>query len=205
MHKVLNKTLELYEAREIFLSFNGGKDCTVLLHMFASLFTKRYPNKTLLCLYIQPESPFDEIEDFIRECEQTYRIQMETIRGTVKGSLFEICQRYPYLKAVVMGCRRTDPYCSDLNEFQKTDLSWPQLMRVNPLLDWNCKDIWDYLHEKDVPYCSLYKKGYTSVGDRTNTVPNPYLKRANSIPGKDEYLHADQLINADEYERAGRL
>lgn len=115
---MLNKTLETYESKEIFLSFNGGKDCTVLLHMFASLFTKRYPNESMLCLYIQPESPFDEIEDFIRECEQTYRIQVETIRGTVKAALFEICQRYPHLKAVVMGCRRTDPYCSDLNEFQ---------------------------------------------------------------------------------------
>lgn len=45
---------------------------------------------------------------------------------------------------------------------------------------------------------------YTSVGERTNTVPNPYLKRKNPLNGKDEYLHADQLEN-DEYERAGRL
>lgn len=86
--------------------------------MFASMFTRRYPNETLLCLYIQPADPFDEIEDFIRECEQNYRIRVETIRGTVKASLFEICQKYQYLKAVVMGCRRTDPYCSDLNVFQ---------------------------------------------------------------------------------------
>lgn len=45
---------------------------------------------------------------------------------------------------------------------------------------------------------------YTSIGDRTNTVPNPHLKRTNAITGKDEYLHADHLID-DEYERAGRL
>lgn len=86
--------------------------------MFASLFKKRYPNDTLLALYIQPENSFDEIEEFIRECEYKYGIKVETIRGTVKASLFDICQKYPYLKAVVMGCRRTDPYCSELNEFQ---------------------------------------------------------------------------------------
>lgn len=49
------------------------------------------------------------------------------------------------------------------------------------------------------------KFSYTSVGDRTNTVPNPYLKRTNLLSGKDEFLHADQLINEDEHERAGRL
>lgn len=116
--QVLNKTLDTYESREIFLSFNGGKDCTVLLHMFVSLFSKRHPDESLLCLYIQPENPFDEIETFIRDCEKMYQIRVETIRGTVKASLADICQRYPYLKAVVMGCRRTDPYCSDLNAFQ---------------------------------------------------------------------------------------
>lgn len=116
--QVLTKTLDTYDPKEIFLSFNGGKDCTVLLHMFATMFTKRYPNDKLLCLYIQPENPFDEIESFINECEQHYRVRMESIRGTVKTSLFGICQRYPYLKAVVMGCRRTDPYCSNLNQFQ---------------------------------------------------------------------------------------
>lgn len=115
---MLNKTLDTYESREIFLSFNGGKDCTVLLHMFANLFHKRHPNETLLCLYIQPDNSFDEIEEFIVECQKQYPIKMEIIRGTVKSALFGICQRYPHLKAVVMGCRHTDPYCSNLNEFQ---------------------------------------------------------------------------------------
>lgn len=45
---------------------------------------------------------------------------------------------------------------------------------------------------------------YTSIGDRTNTLPNPYLKQTNVATGKDEYLHANQL-DGDEYERAGRL
>ncbi|XP_031637727.1 FAD synthase [Contarinia nasturtii] len=203
--QVLNKTLDTYEAKEIFLSFNGGKDCTVLLHMFVNLFNKRYPNETMICLYIQPDNPFDEIEDFIRECEELYMVKVERIRGTVKATLFEICQKYPHLKACVMGCRRTDPYCSNLNVFQKTDMGWPQLMRVNPLLEWTCKNIWDYLHKHNVPYCSLYKIGYTSIGDRTNTLPNPHLKRISSVTGRDEYLHADQLIDEDEHERAGRL
>lgn len=123
--QVLNRTLDTYSASEIFLSFNGGKDCTVLLDLVAKLFVEKFPNKRLHCLYIQPDDPFDEIEEFIRECECQYKITVDAIRGTVKGALAEICKQYPQLKACVMGCRRTDPYCQNLKEYQ---------VRVDPYL-----------------------------------------------------------------------
>lgn len=116
--QVLNRTLETYGATEIFLSFNGGKDCTVLLDLVSKLFVEKYPKKRLLCLYIQPENPFEEIEEFIGECERLYKIEVKAIRGTVKAALAEICRQNPQLKACVMGCRRTDPYCQNLNEYQ---------------------------------------------------------------------------------------
>lgn len=116
--QILEQTIETYEHNEIFLSFNGGKDCTVLLHLFADLYFKKYPNKNLLCLYIQPMNSFEEVEEFIKACEIQYNITVEYIKGTVKGALAEMCNRYQTMKAVVMGCRRTDPYCENLNEFQ---------------------------------------------------------------------------------------
>lgn len=116
--QVLRETLDKYEQNEIYLSFNGGKDCTVLLHLFGELFSERYPDVKLFCLYIQPNDPFDEIELFIGDCQRRYNIEIETIRGSVKGALFQMCQQHPQLKACVMGCRRTDPYCNDLNDFQ---------------------------------------------------------------------------------------
>ncbi len=38
------------------------------------------------------------------------------------------------------------------------------LQKINPLLDWNMPDIWDYLAEFNVPYNALYDKGYASIG-----------------------------------------
>lgn len=116
--QVLKRTLDTYDAPEIFLAFNGGKDCTVLLDLVSKLFVEKFPTKRLLCLYIQPENPFDEIEDFIHDCERHYKIEVKAIRGSVKGALHEICKQYPELKVCVMGCRRTDPYCQNLKEFQ---------------------------------------------------------------------------------------
>lgn len=77
-------------------------------------------------------------------------------------------------------------------------------MRINPMLEWNCDDVWEYLKRNNVPYCSLYLSGYTSVGDKTNTVPNPHLKFIDSKTGDILYKPACDLTN-DEWERAGRL
>lgn len=38
------------------------------------------------------------------------------------------------------------------------------LIKVNPLIDWTEQQVWDYIHENNVPFNSLHKKGYPSIG-----------------------------------------
>lgn len=38
------------------------------------------------------------------------------------------------------------------------------IVKVNPLADWAEDEVWDYIRENDVPYHTLYDKGYTSIG-----------------------------------------
>jgi len=49
-------------------------------------------------------------------------------------------------------------------------------MRVFPILDWDYCEIWKFLRDFDLPYCSLYDQGYTSLGEKHNSQPNPSLK-----------------------------
>jgi len=49
-----------YNPNEIFISFNGGKDCTVVLHLTATVAKLRNISSSLLCLYITDDS-FSEV------------------------------------------------------------------------------------------------------------------------------------------------
>lgn len=107
----------------MFLAFNGGKDCTVLLHLVIDTLLSRGAKQCdIRYVYIQSKNPFNEVDEFVKQCETQYKIRIETIQGSIKKALEDFCLRNTNLKACLMGCRRTDPYCGDLKVFQVSNL-----------------------------------------------------------------------------------
>jgi FAD synthetase len=102
----------------VFLSFNGGKDCTVLLHLLSE-FLKEDLSK-LKVIYFRALDPFPEIEDFVKYCETYYKIEINSVlaASSMKDVLADICEKDKDIKACIMGSRHTDPYCEKLNSFQ---------------------------------------------------------------------------------------
>jgi phosphoadenosine phosphosulfate reductase len=39
-----------------------------------------------------------------------------------------------------------------------------QLIKINPLIDWTSKQVWEYIKGKKIPYNSLHDKGFLSIG-----------------------------------------
>ncbi|MFV0515800.1 MAG: phosphoadenosine phosphosulfate reductase family protein [Aminipila sp.] len=35
---------------------------------------------------------------------------------------------------------------------------------LNPIIDWEDDDVWEFIHTRDIPYCKLYDQGYTRLG-----------------------------------------
>lgn len=35
---------------------------------------------------------------------------------------------------------------------------------LNPIIDWETEDVWEYLRSRDIPYCALYDEGFTRLG-----------------------------------------
>lgn len=35
---------------------------------------------------------------------------------------------------------------------------------LNPIIDWSTEDVWEFIHEYDIPYCKLYDEGFDRLG-----------------------------------------
>ncbi|KAI8966934.1 hypothetical protein BDF20DRAFT_350763 [Mycotypha africana] len=188
------------------LSFNGGKDCTVLLHLVAAVVSKlnlhRDNGQRIRTVFVTYPNPFPHVDAFVKVCIQRYKLECVYIPGPMKNALQQYLDgsKHP-TEAIFVGIRRTDPYAQHLTHFDQTDKGWPDFMRVHPIIDWSYKNIWDFIFQLRIPYCSLYDEGYTSLGSMENTIPNPTLKDQNEPSG---YRHACKLEN-ELHERDGRI
>ncbi len=54
-----------------------------------------------------------------------------------------------------------------ITRFYTRTIEWDEgngLIKINPLIDWTQKDVWNYIKEHNVPYNSLHDKGFPSIG-----------------------------------------
>lgn len=166
------------------MSYNGGKDCLVLLILLLAGLHRHSqttnpptpPPETLQSIYIIPPHPFPEVDAFVARSSKTYSLNLTRSTLPMRAALSAYLAANPRLRAVFVGTRRTDPHGASLSSFDETDGNWPRFMRVHPVLDWHYAEIWAFVRALDIEYCKLYDLGYTSLGGTTDTLPNPSLK-----------------------------
>ncbi|CAM1505098.1 Fc.00g107350.m01.CDS01 [Cosmosporella sp. VM-42] len=223
---VIDDALRRYGPEHLSLSYNGGKDCLVLLIMIlaclpalTSSSTNSEPNpasngntdlaetaeakrdpQPLQALYIVSSKPFQEVEDFVASTTKEYHLDLDRYALSMRPALEAYLSKKTNIKAIFMGTRRTDPHAELLTHFDVTDKDWPQFMRVHPVIDWHYVEIWAFIRHLEIPFCELYNRGFTSLGGVTDTRPNPALAVDKN---SKEFRPAYELRDDDE-ERLGR-
>jgi len=210
------------------LSFNGGKDCTLVLYLLeeAAIYMA---SKTELSILEVIENQVDltsrgensellvEVRRIMSKISLVYFIDdefdegMAFVEGISKkfsmklmkfsGGVKDILKHLvekENLKAVIMGNRHSDPGSNELTAFTTSSNDWPTFMRIFPILNWELKDIWDIYLAFELDMCVLYNRGYASLGKKSQTKQNPHL-----ITQEGKYLPAHFLVY-DEFERVGR-
>lgn len=185
---------------EIGLCFNGGKDSTVVLDLVRRFHESAKISTPVRPFFVQEKADFPEITDFVNKTEERVGIKIRKIKSENLKSAIEKIVEEDGIGSFFLGQRKTDPNCSSIKEFAITSEDWVHAMRIFPILNWTYKDIWEYIDTLELPVCSLYGKGYTSIGNSKNTIPNPKLYN----PRTKKYGHARDLSNVKD-ERLSRI
>ncbi|KAF2670507.1 phosphoadenosine phosphosulfate reductase [Microthyrium microscopicum] len=217
---VVDEALTTFEPEHISISYNGGKDCLVLLIVILSCLAPRFPPSTsatttltngtskpstfpekLQAVYIVTADPFSEVDDFVVSSSATYHLNVSRYTCSIKEGLEAYLQDRPNVKAIFIGTRRTDPHGENLKHFDPTSAGWPDIMRVHPVIDWHYAEIWAFIRSLDIDYCPLYDQGYTSLGGTRDTHPNPVLQKQSD---SGQAFRPAYELTEDDQERLGR-
>ncbi|ODV61066.1 FAD synthase [Ascoidea rubescens DSM 1968] len=186
--RVIASQLNVYHLNQLSISYNGGKDCLVLLILYLSQLAtttttdnnnnsnKNFSKKPLLdSIYINYEHNFSDLDSFIDASTLSYHLHLTNYSCDLIQGFRNYLSKFPSKKAILIGVRKNDPYSQHLNFVQNTDNNWPSFIRINPILNWNLKNIWFFILFLKINYCSLYNLGYTSLGGTNSTIKNPNL------------------------------
>jgi len=112
----------------------------------------------------------------------------------------DLCCKLRKVEPMVEAMKDVDVWFSALRRSQSetrraigvVEWDWKyQLIKVNPLANWERADVWQYIQEHNVPYNALHEKGYPTVGCTHCTVAVPGSKpddytRAGRWPGQEK-------------------
>lgn len=233
--RVVTQSLGLFGEAGVAISFNGGKDSTVLLHLLRAALALRAKEagetdggagrlRQVRCIHFRSNDEFPEMEAFLHATIEEYQLNFHSTDAQFKAGLAAVCgadeSGRTAVRAILMGQRRTDPHCAHLSVFTPTDThkGWPLFMRVNALLDWEYADVWSFLLLSKVKYCCLYNEGYTSLGGVSTTARHPALVAGSSAAAVHERTSAVDsslggsgpflpayMLPGSEVERQGRV
>ena len=122
---------------------------------------------------------FGETYEVWRQVEQRYGLKIEVQDAAGPWSADNCCGEAKVAglerglegaEAWITGVRREQsPTRADARFVERDEKRG--MWKYNPLADWTERDVWNYIHEHDLPYNPLHDRGYASIGCAPCTLP----------------------------------
>ncbi len=182
--EILKYFLTSYKGKIAFASSLGAED-QVLTHMICSI----DPSTKIFTL--DTGRLFPETYDLIDRTNSRYKIKIRVQFPAAKKvekmvhekgiNLFYESVEYrklcchirkiePLHRALegfdfwIAGLRKEQSVTRNSNAMVELDNNNHGRIKINPLLNWTEKQVWDYIEEFKIPYNTLHDKGYPSIG-----------------------------------------
>jgi 3'-phosphoadenosine 5'-phosphosulfate sulfotransferase (PAPS reductase)/FAD synthetase len=190
---------------DIFISFNGGKDCLcayilIKYYFFCkqfnldysqsdsySTFTLKHKNfkireKNIFLIYFIHENNFEQEEDYVLKFQKEEGINIIFIYSDYITGMKLLIQKYK-LNIVIMGTRKDDVKSySDVNCLLcPSTAPYPEFFRFFPVFNWGYEDVWRLILSSKTSYLELYDMGYSSIGRKNNTKLNESLRFSSEL------------------------
>jgi phosphoadenosine phosphosulfate reductase len=174
---VLQEALTRFSGH-IALAWTGGKDSTTCLHLLKEMGGGQV---AIPVLNIDTSVKFPEIYEFRDRLAQEWGLNLiierndEALRTMeIAKDKVECClrlkaevisramEKYNW-QALITGMRWDEQPDRD-QEIYFSPRDNPPHVRVHPILHFTELDIWQYIQDHAAPFCSLYRRGYRSLG-----------------------------------------
>jgi len=179
--------VENFEKKELSLACSFGAEDVVLVDMLVKI----KPDARIF--YLDTDLLFKETHEVMQRIKDRYGVAPErygaksTLEQMEKDLGPELWKREPDKCCDI---RKMVPLAEALSELRcwitgiRRDqsptranapvVSWDAkfgLVKVNPLVRWTNKDVWDYIAKNNVPYCELHDRNFPSIGCEPCTRP----------------------------------
>jgi phosphoadenosine phosphosulfate reductase len=154
-----------------YLAFSGGKDSVVIYDLAVKAgvkFDAHYNLTTVdppeLVKFIRQQYP-----DVQRHRPEKNMWQLIIENGMPPTRLMRYCcrilkERGGSGRRVITGVRRLESNKRQGRRMVENCLSDGTKTFLNPIIDWGDGDVWQYIRENNIKYCSLYDEGFKRLG-----------------------------------------
>ena len=172
---VLAYAVERFHPR-LTMACSFQKEESVLVHMISRI----CPDVRIFT--IDTGVLFPETLQTWKQFEDVFGVQIEVIDASspVEPWTFERCcsqakvdalkRALSGMEAWITGIRREQAFTRVATSKIERDEA-RGIWKVNPLVEWNEKDVWRYIHTHGLPYHPLHDQGYASIGCAPCTQP----------------------------------